>query len=206
MKPARTPEQKISSDRKEKEDKGNMDNWNNNDTNHDTQQNEYGQSNQNSGYDSQGYNNQGYDSQGYNNQGYDNQGYNYQGYDSQGYDNQGYNNQGYNAQGYNNQGYNTQGFSNPNYAGGSYQNPYNQQEEKEAPVKMGEWALLVGMLVLVPCVGFIMAIVFAFSKKEKKSMSNFCKVYLIFSLISLAIGMVIYIVYGSIIIAALSAM
>ncbi len=49
----------------------------------------------------------------------------------------------------------------------------------EKPVSKGEWALAY-FLMMIPCVGFIMMFVWAFSKTEKKSKSNFFKVQLIF--------------------------
>ena len=49
----------------------------------------------------------------------------------------------------------------------------------EEPVSKGEWALCF-LLMMIPCVGFIMMFVWAFSSSEKKSKSNFFKVQLIF--------------------------
>lgn len=58
--------------------------------------------------------------------------------------------------------------------------PYNDNGvELEEPVKMSEWALSFAIM-MVPCVNIIMMFVWAFSKSEKKSKSNFFKVYLIF--------------------------
>lgn len=137
-------------------------------------------------------NNTGYDT--YQNQGADdsqNTG-NYQndnGYQDNGYQNNGYQNYSYNtANAYN--GYNNE------YAGNGYQNynnynnyngyqPYQQmnqyndsQLELEEPVKLGEWILAL-VLMMIPCVNIIMMFVFAFSKTEKKSKSNFFKAFLI---------------------------
>ena len=46
-----------------------------------------------------------------------------------------------------------------------------------------------------------MAIVWAFSKTEKKSKVNFCKAYLVIELIRLILIAVVFIVYGGIILA-----
>ena len=63
---------------------------------------------------------------------------------------------------------------------GNVQQPYNDNGvELEEPVKMSEWALALAIM-MVPCVNIIMMFVWAFSKSEKKSKSNFFKVYLIF--------------------------
>ena len=96
----------------------------------------------------------------------------------------------------------------PNYYASDYtyngQNagyqPY--QPEMEEPVKMGEWILLQCLLTFIPCVGLIMAIVWAFSSTEKKSKVNFCKAYLVVFLIQLVLAIVAVGVYGAIIMAA----
>ena len=107
----------------------------------------------------------------------DNTGYTYQ---NTGYQNTGYNNDytGSNYQNYNN--YN-------NYQPYQQMNPYqDSQLELEEPVKVGEWVLAL-VLMMIPCVNIIMMFVFAFSKTEKKSKSNFFKAYLIFYAIMLAL-------------------
>lgn len=63
----------------------------------------------------------------------------------------------------------------------AYQQPVTPQryDGLEEPVTKGEWALCY-FLMMIPCVGIIMMFVWAFSKTEKKSKSNFFKVQLIF--------------------------
>lgn len=75
------------------------------------------------------------------------------------------------------------------------------QPELEEPVKMSEWVLLQSLITFIPCVGLIMAIVWAFSKTEKKSKVNYCKAYLIIFLIQLVLGIVMLAVYGRLIFA-----
>ena len=89
-------------------------------------------------------------------------------------------------------------YQNNDYMNGNYPNDNNRYQqyqqyqpygnvqsyndngvELEEPVKMSEWALAFAIM-LVPCVNIIMMFVWAFSKSEKKSKSNFFKVYLIF--------------------------
>lgn len=68
-------------------------------------------------------------------------------------------------------------------------NPINNSElELEEPVKVGEWILTL-VLMMIPCVNIILMFVFAFSKSEKKSKSNFFKAYLIFY--AIALGLII---------------
>lgn len=110
----------------------------------------------------------------------DNTGYQSNTYQNTGYQNSGYNNDytGSNYQNYNN--YN-------NYQPYQQMNPYNDSQlELEEPVKVGEWVLAL-VLMMIPCVNIIMMFVFAFSKTEKKSKSNFFKAYLIFYAIMLAL-------------------
>ena len=91
-----------------------------------------------------------------------------------------YQNNTYNGT-YNNGNYNggNYGGSYGSYGSGGYQNPYqSSQLDLEEPVKMSEW-LISMLLMLVPCVNIVMMFVWAFSKTEKKSKSNFFKAYLI---------------------------
>ena len=89
---------------------------------------------------------------------------------------------------YNNE--NNSSFENQDSAyGGQYQQPsvqdqlqyqYQQPESNlEEPMTLGEW-LITMLIMLIPCVNIIMAFVWAFSSKEKKSKSNYFKAWLIF--------------------------
>ncbi len=74
-----------------------------------------------------------------------------------------------------------------------YNDPPNYNiEGLEEPVTMGEW-LVTMLLMMVPCVNIILMFVWAFSKTEKKSKSNFFKVELIMMGILLAIYIVVII-------------
>lgn len=68
---------------------------------------------------------------------------------------------------------------NNNY-NGNYQMPYQpvQPLDLEEPVSMGEW-VITWLILMIPCVNIVMMFVWAFSKTEKKSKSNFFKAYLI---------------------------
>ncbi len=83
-------------------------------------------------------------------------------------------------------------YSQPSYES-SYQQPVTPQryDGLEEPVSKGEWALCY-FLMLIPCVGIIMMFVWAFSKTEKKSKSNFFKVQLIFMGIIFALYFLIF--------------
>lgn len=68
------------------------------------------------------------------------------------------------------------------------QYPYQPMQELEEPITMGEW-LITMLIMMIPCVNIIMVFVWAFSRKEKKSKSNYFKAYLIY----MAVAIVLYI-------------
>lgn len=74
------------------------------------------------------------------------------------------------------------------------QPPYSQQMELEEPVKMSEW-MITWLIMLIPCVNIIMMFVWAFSKTEKKSKSNFFKAYLVFMGILLVFYLLIFMLF-----------
>ncbi len=80
------------------------------------------------------------------------------------------------------------------YQGGGYQAP--QIEGLEEPVSMGEW-LICFLLMMVPCVNIVMMFVWAFSKTEKKSKSNFFKAELIMMGIVFALYLVVIIIVAA---------
>lgn len=93
--------------------------------------------------------------------------------------------------------YQTQGQGVPQ-GGTYYQNTYQAAPVTEGPVleepvTMGEW-LITMLLMLIPCVNIVLMFVWAFSKSEKKSKSNFFKAYLIWFAIWMGIVIVFWIV------------
>ncbi|MCR4901494.1 MAG: zinc-ribbon domain-containing protein [Butyrivibrio sp.] len=84
------------------------------------------------------------------------------------------------------------------------QNPYMQQNMDllNEPVSVKEW-LLTMLLLMIPVANIILIFVWAFSNSEKKSKSNFFKASLIWSLIWIAICVVLIILIGAIGISAL---
>lgn len=109
-----------------------------------------------------------------------------------------YGNGNYSSGTYNNNGnYSNGTYHNGNYGGyngGGYGNGGYQssQLDLEEPVKMSEW-LIALLLMMVPCVNIVMMFVWAFSKTEKKSKSNFFKAQLIMAGIIFALYLVIII-------------
>lgn len=90
------------------------------------------------------------------------------------------------------------------YGAGNYQpvpaNDYSYSADNasyntaglEEPVSLGEWIVSM-LLMLVPCANIILMFVWAFSKTEKKSKSNYFKATLIFSGIILALYIIMMI-------------
>ena len=73
-----------------------------------------------------------------------------------------------------------------------YQQPQNELEE---PMTMGEWMITL-LIMWIPCVNIIMAFVWAFSSKEKKSKSNYFKAYLIFMAIGIVLSIIFFVIMG----------
>lgn len=99
--------------------------------------------------------------------------------------------------------YEQPGYMQPSYEPAGYEQPAGQLSYQpqttqsydglEEPVSKGEWALCY-FLMMIPCVGLIMMFVWAFSKTEKKSKSNFFKVQLIFMGVIFALYFVLILV------------
>lgn len=123
---------------------------------------------------------------------YPQQNMNYQQDSYNGNYNDGYNNNyggNYNNNYNGNYGSNYDGFNN-NYQQPYPPQPYPQQLDLEEPVKVSEW-VITWLILMIPCVNLVMMFVWAFSKTEKKSKSNFFKAYLIMMGIILALYFVI---------------
>ena len=114
---------------------------------------------------------------------------------------------------YNNE--NNSSFENQDGAyGGQYQQPsvqdqlqyqYQQPESNlEETMTLGEW-LITMLIMLIPCVNIIMAFVWAFSSKEKKSKSNYFKAWLIFMAIVIVLYIILLVVFGAAMAASFSA-
>lgn len=103
-----------------------------------------------------------------------------------------------------NQGYYEQPNGYMNNQGYQYPPQGGYQQELEEPVSMGEWLVTMLLIIFVPCVNIILMFVWAFSKKEKKSKSNFFKAQLIITGVILALYIIIFLIFGVSFIAALT--
>lgn len=75
--------------------------------------------------------------------------------------------------------------------------------ELEEPVSLGEWMIAM-LLMCIPCVNIVLMFVWAFSKSEKKSKSNYFKASLIWMAIGLGVMILFWIVMAIGIISAVS--
>ena len=85
--------------------------------------------------------------------------------------------------------------SNYNENNNNQQYPYQPMQELEEPVTMGEW-LITMLIMLIPCVNIIMVFVWAFSRKEKKSKSNYFKAYLIYMAVAVVLYLLLVLMLG----------
>lgn len=83
--------------------------------------------------------------------------------------------------------YNQPPFGAPNY----------KPADMEEPVGVGEWTGLLAIATFIPCIGLILMLVWAFGGSDKRSKSNFCKAYLIITLIKLAVYILLFIIWGA---------
>lgn len=79
------------------------------------------------------------------------------------------------------------GYNNGYQAG--YQAANQNPEEETSPViGLGEWMLTL-LILAIPIVGFIMSIVWGFSKNTNRTKSNLCKAILIYYLIMFVLSL-----------------
>lgn len=78
-----------------------------------------------------------------------------------------------------------------------YQQPvYQQPVGLEEPISLGEWMITL-LIMCIPCVNIVMMFVWAFSKNQKQSKSNFFKAQLIYVGIMLVIYIIAFAVLGA---------
>lgn len=120
--------------------------------------------------------------------------------------NNGYNyNQNYNQnysqyQNYNQNGsYNYQ--DNYSYNTGNQHNQMYEPSQDTSPMSMGDW-LLTLLAAMIPCVGIIFYIVWAFSKTTNVNRRNFCRAQLIIMGVVLVIYLIFIALFGSMLFSA----
>ena len=77
-----------------------------------------------------------------------------------------------------------------------YQQPVYQQPVQglEEPMSLGEWMITL-LIMFIPCVNIVMMFVWAFSKNQKQSKSNFFKAQLIYTGIVILLYLIVFVVF-----------
>lgn len=91
--------------------------------------------------------------------------------------------------------FDSQPFVAPTY-NGPIDPPRPAYDGLEEPVSVGEWVITF-LILMVPCVNIVMMFVWAFSKNEKKSKSNYFKVQLVVMGIIFVLYFLIGIFFGA---------
>lgn len=84
-------------------------------------------------------------------------------------------------------------------AGPNPNQPYQQAYEPgmdQTPLNMGEWILTI-LVMMIPCVGLIIYLVWAFGKNGNVNRRNYCRAYLIIYAIVVVISIVFFTVFGA---------
>lgn len=104
-----------------------------------------------------------------------------------------YNGQPYNGQQYNGGQYNGQPNFNQTQFNPQYQAPiYQPPIEDTTPLSVGQW-MLTTLVLALPCVGLIMAFVWAFGDGNVNR-KNFCRSWLIWQAIAIGLVIILYVV------------
>lgn len=77
--------------------------------------------------------------------------------------------------------------------------PYQQNYESgmdQTPLSMGEWILTI-LVMMIPCVGLIIYLVWAFGKNGNVNRRNYCRAYLIIYAVILVISILFVVVFGA---------
>ena len=95
-------------------------------------------------------------------------------------------------------------YTDPN--AGQYQQPYQQYQQNyqpgydpgmdQKPLSMGEWILTI-LVMMIPCVGLILYLIWAFGKTGNVNRRNYCRAYLIIYVVILAISIAFMAIFGA---------
>ena len=79
-----------------------------------------------------------------------------------------------------------------------YGTPNGQQynDEQSRPLSMGEWVVIL-LVPMIPCVGVILYLVWAFSSKTNVNRRNFCRANLVIFAVVAAIYCIAFFLMGS---------
>ncbi|WP_461812049.1 hypothetical protein [Faecalimonas sp.] len=89
-------------------------------------------------------------------------------------------------------------YNNTDYNYSQPQN-YNPQGNDNDVMSVGEWLLTI-LATIIPCVGLVLYLVWAFGKNGNANRRNYCKAWLIYWLIQMVLTIIILIVVFAIVI------
>ena len=77
----------------------------------------------------------------------------------------------------------------------NYQPGYDPGMDQK-PLSMGEWILTI-LVMMIPCVGLILYLIWAFGKTGNVNRRNYCRAYLIIYVVILAISIAFMAIFGA---------
>ena len=77
-----------------------------------------------------------------------------------------------------------------------YQQPGYDPGMDQTPLSMGEWILTI-LVMMIPCVGLIIYLVWAFGKNGNVNRRNYCRAYLIIYTVILVISIAFVTLFGA---------
>ena len=77
-----------------------------------------------------------------------------------------------------------------------YQQPGYDPGMDQTPLSMGEWILTI-LVMMIPCVGLIIYLVWAFGKNGNVNRRNYCRAYLIIYAVILVISIAFVTLFGA---------
>lgn len=76
---------------------------------------------------------------------------------------------------------------------------YNQQGNDNEVMSVGEWLLTI-LATIIPCVGLVLYLVWAFGKNGNANRRNYCKAWLIYWVIQMVLTIIILVIVFAIVI------
>ncbi len=73
---------------------------------------------------------------------------------------------------------------------------FTKEHENDAPMSLGDWLITV-LVSGIPCVGFIMLLVWAFSSDTNVNRKNYCRAVLILGAIGLVLSLLFSVVFST---------
>ena len=78
----------------------------------------------------------------------------------------------------------------------AYNADYRKSQMDDTPMSMGDWILTI-LALFIPCVGVIIYLIWAFSKKGNVNRRNYCRAFLIIYAVIMAIYLLVILIFGA---------